>query len=263
MKDPAILFYYDKWITATAEMDADTKAWYLELLIHQYDKKNLPNTLEELASLARVKFSQYSRFEQVFEQVLKHKFKQNENGRLENDFVNDILRKRELFLSKRSDAGKISVFIKFARTKYKDEDFIEWLKDNIEIEKISTNDKQVFEQVLKQMNQLYINVNVNIKELKEKFNNFINWMNLEMKKNFKFDKTAFGQFSARAKDGYNNEHYKKALSEIKKDKYHIDTNFKYITPEFLTRSAQLEKWFNSETKSEAEKKIPVFVKKAK
>ena len=65
MKDPAILFYYDTWLTATAEMDADVRSWYLDLLIHQYDKGSLPNDDEKLASLARVKISQFNKFKQI------------------------------------------------------------------------------------------------------------------------------------------------------------------------------------------------------
>lgn len=69
MKDPAVLFFIDTWLSATAEMDSDTKGWYLDLILHQYDKKDLPNDIENLAKLAGVKFSEYERFKQVFEQI--------------------------------------------------------------------------------------------------------------------------------------------------------------------------------------------------
>ena len=78
-KDPAVLFFINDWLTSTAEMDADIRGWYLNLLLHNYDKKDLPNDVEKLAVLCNVKFSEYERFKQVFEQVLKQKFELNEN----------------------------------------------------------------------------------------------------------------------------------------------------------------------------------------
>ena len=40
-RDPAVLFYIDTffWLTATAEMDSDVRGWYLNLILHQFDKK--------------------------------------------------------------------------------------------------------------------------------------------------------------------------------------------------------------------------------
>lgn len=93
MKDPAALLYIDSWRTSTTEMDAITRAYYMDLLLHQYDKGSLPNNIEELANICRVRFSEFEQFKQVFEQVLKQKFKENENGRLENDFASEIIRK--------------------------------------------------------------------------------------------------------------------------------------------------------------------------
>src|ERR1700748_521328 len=112
-KDPACLFYIDKWLLATAEMKADCGFWFLNLILHQFDKKDLPNDIEELANLARVRVSEFDKFKQVFEQVLKHKFMVNENGRLENEFTKDIIRGREMFLKKRSEAGKLSYVLRY------------------------------------------------------------------------------------------------------------------------------------------------------
>jgi len=158
MKDPAILFFYDTWLTATAEMDADVRTWYLELLIHCYDKKSIPNDTEKLASLARVKFSDYEKFKQVLEHLLKHKFKQMEDGRLVNDFVCEVMRKREQFKEKRTRAGIIGSIIKVAKnTKGFNFSVLEQLKEvlfSMSDEDLNKHkDKQVLEHLLK----LYIN----------------------------------------------------------------------------------------------------------
>ena len=113
-KDPAALLYIDNWLVSTKCMKADERGWYLNLVLHQYDKGELPYDIEELANLADVRISEFDRFKQAWEQVLKHKFKQNENGNLENPNAKEIIRSRENFKDKRSASGKIGYIVKFA-----------------------------------------------------------------------------------------------------------------------------------------------------
>lgn len=162
-KDPAALFYIDKWLVATAEMDADLRGWYLNLILHQYDKKSLPNNIEVLAVLANVKFSEFERFKQMFEQVLRHKFKENESGRLKQEFATEVIQAREKFTEKRELAGKIGYFIKFVKRVHGDDyKFLEYLKNEIDFENLDTKDEENLKQVLKQMLKLYINTNKDI-----------------------------------------------------------------------------------------------------
>ena len=87
-KDPAALMYIDTWLTSTAEMDADVRGWYLNLILHNYDKNDLPNDIEKLAVLAGVKFSEFKRFEQVFKQVFEQRFEETpEAGRKLADVI--------------------------------------------------------------------------------------------------------------------------------------------------------------------------------
>jgi hypothetical protein len=182
-KDPACLFYIDTWLTATAEMDSDCKGWYLNLILHQYDKKSLPNDIEKLGVLAGVKFSEFERFKQVFEQVLRQKFDINEDGRLENEYAKNILQNRKLFKDKRSDSGKISYSMKWLKInmpkEYNEKGFIDYVKLNINWKDLDTKNEQVFKQVFKQMFELYINENKNInkedKEYKESKEDNNNW----------------------------------------------------------------------------------------
>jgi len=181
LKDPAVLFYIDTWLSATAEMDSDVRGWYLNLILHNYDKKSLPNDIEKLALLAGVKFSEFERFKQMFEQVLKQKFKQNDEGRLENDYTKNILQAREQFKDKRAKSGTIGYIVKLANTikGIKDKQ-IASLKEHLytlEIEEIEKyKDKQVLEQMLEQMLKLYINKNKD----ENKDNNINN--NIEIKR---------------------------------------------------------------------------------
>ena len=188
MKDPAVLFYINDWLTSTAEMDADVRGWYLNLLLHNYDKTDLPNDVEKLAVLCNVKFSEYERFKQVFEQVLKQKFEQNENNRLTNLRTNDILKNREIFKDKRSNAGKVSYVMKYLAKNYNKEYRIkalkEYVKDNFDYE-IDLKNEQMLKQVFEQVFELYRNENES--------NNYIN-NNIELRaENFKNSLIPFKQ----------------------------------------------------------------------
>lgn len=177
-KDPAALFYIDTWLIATAEMKADCRGWYLNLILHQFDKKDLPDSLEELASLAQVRVSEYENFKQVFDQVLKHKFKHNDKGRLENEIAKEILRKRELFKGKRSLSGKMGVLVKYLKNELSASyEQIEDIKTKISDEDLEKKDKQMLKQMVKDLLKLYINGdytnNINNKEgNKEENENF-------------------------------------------------------------------------------------------
>jgi len=162
MKDPAALIYIDKWIAATQGFPSDAKGWYLDLILFQFDKGSLPNNIDELASICRIRPSEFERFEQVFKQVLEQKFKQNSEQRLENDFAKEIIRKRELFVNKRSNAGKVSYFKKFLQTKTNDYKLINFIIQNTNIGSIDTKNEHLLEQVFKQKSELYINVNEDV-----------------------------------------------------------------------------------------------------
>ena len=178
MKDPAALFYIDTWLSSTAEMDSDVRGWYLNLILHQYDKKDLPNDIEKLAVLAGVKFSEFQRFKQVFEQVLKHKFNPNENGRLENNYAKTILQKREVFKDKREKSGNIGVVIKLAKSiKGFTDKHLTTLKDSLYKLSIEEIEKHKDKQMLEQMLKLYINGNKNEDIIINKDNIFFESLN--------------------------------------------------------------------------------------
>lgn len=158
-KDPAALLYIDKWLVSTKGMRANTRGWYLNLILHQYDKGELPNDIEELANLADVRISEYEDFKQVFEQVLKHKFEVNNNGCLENTYAKEILQKREAYKDKRSNSGKLSYVLQYFRKHFKyKKDFEDYFKENVTID-FDIKNEQVLKQVFEQNFELYINVN--------------------------------------------------------------------------------------------------------
>lgn len=164
-KDPAVLIYVNNWLSSTAGMDADCRGWYINLLLHNYDKGCLPGDIEQLAVLANVKYSDFQRFEQVFKQVLKQKFKINEDGSLINPKAETILKGREEFKEKRSEAGKKSYLSKFFakhfNKQFRNNKLKTYVLDNIDLN-IDLKNEQVLKQVFEHLFELYININVNI-----------------------------------------------------------------------------------------------------
>lgn len=158
-KDPAILLYKDKWINATQGMSGDCKGWYLDLIVFQFDHKDLPPDLDDLAAIARIKPSEFKRFEHVFEHVLKHMFKQNERGRLENETAKAILIARNNFKEIKSRAGKLSYILRYFREKFKPpKAFEKFLKERIDLN-FDLKNEHMLEHVFKHNFELYINAN--------------------------------------------------------------------------------------------------------
>lgn len=244
MKDPAALLYIDKWIVATFEMKADARGYYMDLILSQFDKGSLPNDIEELASICRVRFSEFKHFEHVFEHVLKQKFEVNEEGRLENSFAREIIQKRQKFLDKRSNAGKWSYIIRFCsnKLKLKNKD-IEYIKSNLNIDEIDLKDEQklehMFKQMLKQKDELYINEDENKNIIFDIFydkeillsNNDINYIN--------FVKVIFGENTLSKKLDRVLKMQEQVTFEQFKVIYQYKEKYKVTIGEYLVR---MENW---------------------
>jgi hypothetical protein len=156
-KDPAALFYISNWLTSTAELKSDERGWYLNLILHQFDKGDLPSEVEELAHLAGVRISEYNKFATSWQHVLQQKFNMCcDNGRIKNSVAAEIIRAREIFKDKKSGAGKMSSVVKKAMLLSDDPGFIDYVKENFDL-----NDLSKSQHLLQQMLQLYINTITN------------------------------------------------------------------------------------------------------
>ena len=80
---------------------------------------------------------------------------------------------------------------------------------------------------------------------------FIDWFNDSMatikgkKGKYKLNDKIKKQLHARIKEGYKSESFIHAFKAISKDQYHSDKGFKFLTPEFITRTDKLELWSNA------------------
>ena len=92
------------------------------------------------------------------------------------------------------------------------------------------------------------NVNV-INNNNINFDKLLSFLNSKTDRNFKvINKTVKGKYLARLKDGYSKQDILDAISNSIKSDYHKGENFKYLTPEFFSRSETLDKYSNVNNK---------------
>jgi hypothetical protein len=94
----------------------------------------------------------------------------------------------------------------------------------------------------------------NISEDKSSLVDFINFFNETGKRNFKLNDKLKSSLKARLKD-YSIDKIYEAVKNAHQDNYHKETNFKYLTPEFILRVDKLERFLNTPVNTNA----PVYV----
>jgi len=75
------------------------------------------------------------------------------------------------------------------------------------------------------------------------FDKYLIFINETLGKNHKIvNKKVRSAINARLKEGYTNKDISKAIVNIKKSEYHINSGFSYCTPEFFSRSETIDKY---------------------
>jgi uncharacterized phage protein (TIGR02220 family) len=151
---------------------------------------------------------------------------------------------------KRSKAGKISAE---KRTKTQQ---IEHMLTHVEsVEHMSTQSNTPQQSATKSTDNVNVNVNVinkdsndvNVKTIDHviDFDSLLKLINDTFKRNFRTinskNRTAF---MARLKQGYRKDDIATAIINCKSNEYHINTNYRYCTPEFFSRADVLDKYSN-------------------
>jgi uncharacterized phage protein (TIGR02220 family) len=91
--------------------------------------------------------------------------------------------------------------------------------------------------------QVEVEEEVKTKEVLQKinFSDLLIFINSTLGKKYKVVNKAVQQkYNARLKDGYTKEDFKSAIINAAKDQYHKETNFKYLTIEYFSRSRTLD-----------------------
>ena len=96
-------------------------------------------------------------------------------------------------------------------------------------------------------------VNNTVNNTKRYYKGFLENFNTITKKKLRVlpDK-ARKQLNARLNEGFTIEEIEVAIKNAMNDKYHIENNFKYITPEFITRPDKLQMWLNASPKTQTQ-----------
>jgi len=94
------------------------------------------------------------------------------------------------------------------------------------------------------------------------FKSILNDYNQMFSKNFRVVPTkAQRQIKARLKEGFTITEIFEALGNAKRNDFHIQCNFQYLTLEYITRSEQLDKWLNIGTQgTKVEQKVDITFK---
>lgn len=90
--------------------------------------------------------------------------------------------------------------------------------------------------------------NEDVNKSEYKFKEFVDDFKRLSKRTFRGCAPSKRQFAARLKEGYKRVDFVNAITNLYGDSYHIETGFKYATPEFITRSDKLEKFINQVNK---------------
>lgn len=85
---------------------------------------------------------------------------------------------------------------------------------------------------------------------------FISYFNSKANRSFRVTERVKTALKARVRN-YSNLDIKKAIDNAHLDKYHLETNFKYLTPEFILREEKLEKFINQNANSNSSQGVTV------
>lgn len=131
------------------------------------------------------------------------------------------------------------------------------LDEAVEIAKnrISSHSEEIFSIPIKTVANVAVNDTVNVTVIQDKdipqvvptsaidFNKFINAFNSCKNRNFRVTPKVKMALTARLKE-YSNLEIWKAIKNAHSDKFHIDNDFKFLTPEFILRPDNIERFLN-------------------
>ena len=109
--------------------------------------------------------------------------------------------------------------------------------------------EQEEEQVQDEVEEKEEIIDVSAKAEKIDFEKLKDFINQKTGRGFKLvNKQVQGKYLARLKEGYSKQDILDAVSNAVKSDYHKENNFKYLTPEFFSRSETLDKYSNVNNK---------------
>lgn len=116
-KDPAFLFYSDRFYSGTRTMLPEERACYIDLLIYQHQKGIIPNDTKRILMFCT------GVDEATLKATLKAKFKQTNKGWV-NEVLENVVSERKTYKKTQSENGKIGQFWKKSKQILSKKDFL-------------------------------------------------------------------------------------------------------------------------------------------
>jgi uncharacterized phage protein (TIGR02220 family) len=241
MKDPAFLFYSKDWLVDTAEMMPDEKGVYIDLLCYQHQNGSIPSETIRIAKLVGLSADE---FEPIWK-IISPKFHQT-NDRLVNHTLQRIMTERADKGHKNTIIGTFASVLRktdLNRTEYKEVKGLFRVDEFLSIptECLTERLTEWLQERLKSIGNGDGNESTNIDGM---FSDFVKTINTLTGKKYQGDSKSKRQFVARLKEGTTMLDFEKAITNFVNDKYHIETGFKHLTPEFLSRADKIDRGLN-------------------
>lgn len=144
-KDPAFLFYYNDFESDTANWEPEAIGWYMRLLCFQAANGYIPSGLEEIASVARVKISEWARFQELWKSRISVKFSVtlSDTQKLQNNKLFKVQSDRKENAVKKSVLAVFGNFIKSTKLSDSEKNHLKNIfKKTDEFELISESEKR-------------------------------------------------------------------------------------------------------------------------
>ena len=152
---------------------------------------------------------------------------------IERQLKRDLIKFEEVKI-KRSDAGKRSAELRALKKEEQpltNPTLVESVQHRSTNPTVNDNDNV-------NVNENVIKNNIDSNKLLSVFNSILG------KKTRVVPAKAKKQLNAALKEGYSKEDIVRAITNASKDQHHIDSNYKYLTLEFITRADKLERFVN-------------------
>lgn len=105
-KDPAFLFYPGDWLGGTTTLTREQKGAYIDLLIAQFNNNHM--SLHEIRNVLGEKD-----FDNMWEDVLKKKFKKDTQGKYYNEKLeNEMIKRQNYSESRRKNRTSVRTYDK-------------------------------------------------------------------------------------------------------------------------------------------------------
>lgn len=113
-KDPAFLLYYKDFDNDTANWEPEALGWFMRLLFFQAGNGYIPSDIEEVAQIARVKFSEFEKFKNIWENRISVKFSDtlSDTLKMRNERLFEIQKDRKQNALKKSILAVFGNYIK-------------------------------------------------------------------------------------------------------------------------------------------------------